>query len=308
MSGNTLQLSAFWLLLALLMPLAVYSGFRMLLGVLRKGQGARERDWSVPQVEFEGGGDSLLHRWDVRFKLGSFLALAFLVVSLQHLASVALALGLACGGYYLADIPWRRGLKRLLGMTGFLSMFLLMLPLTAVPKADDLILVFGDISWLSFNLRGLDLAVLIILRATTVALLMEPLLATAPLPVTLAGLSCMGMPQRLTELLLMTHRYLYVFVHEARRMQIGMEVRGFRKTTNLATLRTTGNFVGMLFVRSFERTERVYAAMVARGYKGAWPQTIRFAADGADYFKSGLVLLAGAGLILLDRLLSGGGL
>lgn len=307
MNANVVYLSGYWLLLLLFLPLAVYSGFRMLLGMLRKGEGAKERDWTVPQVEFEGGGESPVHLWDVRFKLCSFLVLSFLVVSLEHPQIAVAALLLALAAYRLAAIPWRRGLKRLLGMTGFLSMFLLMLPLTAVPRAGDLVLVFGNFDLLSFNLRGLDLALLIILRATTVALLMEPLLATAPLPVTLAGLSRMGVPQRLTELLLISHRYLYVFVHEARRMQVGMEVRGFRKKTNVATLRSVGNFVGMLFVRSFERTERVYAAMVARGYQGAWPQTINFSSSAGDYLKTLLVIGCGALLLLVDRVLLVGG-
>jgi len=303
---QALHLSGYWLLLLLFLPLAVYSGFRMLLGVMLKGEGGKERDWAVPQLEFEGGAFSTIHRWDVRFKLASFLILAFLVVSLKHPQTALAALLLAFVGYRAACIPWRRGFKRLLGMSGFLSMFLLMLPLTAVHQSGDLLLVFGQLDWLSFNMRGLDLAVLIILRATTVALLMEPLLATAPLPVTLAGLSRMGVPQRITELLLITHRYLYVFVHEARRMQIGMEVRGFLKATNFATLRTVGNFVGMLFVRSFERTERVHSAMLARGYQGHLPQPVDFQANKSDYFKSALCL--GIGLLLLgcDYLLLAG--
>jgi len=138
-------------------------------------------------------------------------------------------------------------------------------------------------------------------------LLMEPLLATAPLPVTLTGLTHMGVPQRITELLLITHRYLYVFVHEAHRMQIGMEVRGFRKATNMATLRTVGNFVGMLFVRSFERTERVHAAMLARGYQGQWPQPVTFKAKRSDYTKAGLSLGLGVLLLICDQLLLAGG-
>lgn len=301
MSG-TLQVSVLWLLPLLLLPLAVYSGFRMLFGIARKEQGKGERDWSVPQIEFEGSGSSPIHVWDVRFKLASFLILAFMVVSLQHHQSALIALFFSLVGYRVAQIPWRRGLKRLLGMAGFLSMFLLMLPLTAVQQSRDLVVVFGEISWLGFNVRGLDLALLIILRATTVAMMMEPLLATAPLPVTLAGLARMGVSRRLTELLLITHRYLYVFVHEARRMQIGMDVRGFRKSTSMATLRTVGNYVGMLFVRSFERTERVHAAMLARGYQGHWPQPISFNVTGFDYLKALILIGFGLTLVVFDHM------
>lgn len=302
MSG-TLQVSAFWLLPLLALPLAVYYGLRLLFGVARSEVADEERDWSVPQIEYAGVSDSLVSRWDVRFKLVSFLLLAFLTVSLQHLYSTGVAVVLALVGYRLAAIPWRRGLRRLLGMAGFLSMFLLMLPLTAVRHSTDLVLQFGGIDWLGFDLRGFELAVLIVLRACAVALLTEPLLATAPLPKTLAGLERLGVPRRLTELLLISHRYLYVFVHEARRMQTGMEVRGFRKSTSFATLRTIGNFVGMLFVRSFERTERVHAAMLARGYRGSWPQPATFSATTTDYLKALLVIGCGVLLLACDRLL-----
>lgn len=300
MSG-TLQVSLLWLLPLLMLPPAIYYGFRMLIGIARKEQGHEERDWSVPQIEFATVESSPVHRWDVRFKLTSFLLLAFLIVSLQHLQAAGAALILALIGYPIANIPWNRALRRLLGMTGFLSMFLLMLPLTAVRHSSDLILVFGGIDWLGFNLRGLDLALLIILRATTVALLMEPMLATASLPVTLAGLERMGVPRRLTELLLICHRYLHVFVHEAQRMHIGMEVRGFRKTTSMACLRSVGNFVGMLFVRSFERTERVHAAMLARGYQGRWPQPVSFSSRADDYFKSATIVCIGLLLVVCDQ-------
>ncbi len=301
--NGSLQISPLWLLPLLLVPLVVYSGLRMLVSVGGEDSQQEERDWTVPQLEFTAGKSSPVHRWDVRFKLASILLFAFLIVSLQHVQTVGIALFIAFVSYRIAGIPWRRGIKRLLGMSGFLSMFLLMLPLTAVQQPGDLVLVFGQIDWLGFNLRGLDLAILIILRACAVALLMEPLLATAPLPTTLAGLEHMGVPPRLTQLLLITHRYLFLFVHEARRMQIGMEVRGFRKSTSLATLRSVGNFIGMLFVRSFERTERVYAAMLARGYQGRWPQSVSFSAGSADYLKS--VLLIGLGLLLVfcDQLL-----
>ncbi|MCF6178065.1 MAG: energy-coupling factor transporter transmembrane protein EcfT, partial [Geopsychrobacter sp.] len=169
--------------------------------------------------------------------------------------------------------------------------------------AGDQMVGFNGIDWLHFNLRGLDLAWLIILRAASVALLMEPLLATAPLPKTLAGLSCMGVPERISELLLISHRYLYVFIHEARRMQISMDVRGFRKATNLATLRSVGNYIGMLFVRSFERTERVHMAMLARGYQGRWPQPFQFKSVTSDYLKALLVVGSGMLLVIWDRLL-----
>ena len=126
-----------------------------------------------------------------------------------------------------------------------------------------------------FNLRGLGLAAAIAAKAVAIALLMEPLLATAPLPVTLHGLSRLGAPEMVGQMVLLSHRYLHVFRHEARRMTAGMRVRGFEKRTDVETLRAVANFLGMLFVRSFERTERVFDAMRARGYRGRFPDAGR---------------------------------
>lgn len=305
---ESIQLSALWLLpLGLLFPLILIGGLRMLLNSTREEIPEEERDWSAPQLDATSSTDSPVHRWDARLKIISLLILAFLIVSLQQIEYALIALILSLLGYRAAKLPLRRGLQRIAGMSGFLVMFLIMLPLTAVTLPGDTLLVFGNWSWLSFNLRGLELATLIILRACSVALLMEPLFATAPMPTTLAGLTRIGIPARIAELLLLTHRYLFVFLHEARRIHTGMEVRGFRKRTNKATLRSAGHFLGMLFVRSFERTERVHAAMLARGYSGTWPTRVDFRMVPADFFKTAIVIGAGILLITLDRLYPFGG-
>jgi cobalt/nickel transport system permease protein len=157
---------------------------------------------------------------------------------------------------------------------------------------------------LTFNARGFYLAVVIILKATAIALMMEPLLATAPFPVTINALSQIGVPAKLCQMILLTHRYIFVFLHEARRMNIGMRVRGFRKKTDTETLKTIGNFLGMLFVRSYERTQRVYEAMLSRGYTGSFPVYTRFCASPKDRGFAFLWILLGVALILGDRILT----
>ena len=52
----------------------------------------------------------------------------------------------------------------------------------------------------------------------------------------------------------------------------GMRVRGFVARMDWASLAAIGNFLGMLFVSSFERTQRVYEAMLCRGFTGEMPQ------------------------------------
>ena len=63
------------------------------------------------------------------------------------------------------------------------------------------------------------------------------------------------------------HRYGYLFAEESRRMQRAMASRNFQARW-LANVPTLGHMLGSLFLRSYSRGERVYVAMVSRGYEG----------------------------------------
>ncbi|NOY13743.1 MAG: cobalt ECF transporter T component CbiQ [Deltaproteobacteria bacterium] len=261
-----------------------------------------QRDWSVPTVDTAADGDSPFHHWDVRFKLVALLGFAFLVVATRSPWSALIAIFLAFAAVLLARLPLGRSLRRLLAMSGFLSMFLLVMPLTAAVHPGDTLLVFGGWDWFSFNLRGLQLALAVVGKACAVALLMEPLLATASLARTIEGLTRLGVPEKVGQMILLAYRYTFVFLEEAHRMAVGMQVRGFRRRTSLETLRVMGNFLGMLFVRSFERTHRVYAAMQARGYQGRFPAPFCFKVTVGDWLHASLWLVLGVGLLIFDRL------
>jgi cobalt/nickel transport system permease protein len=58
---------------------------------------------------------------------------------------------------------------------------------------------------------------------------------------------------------------------EMERMRIARASRGF-EATGMRHWRVLANSAGALFIRSYERGERVHLAMVSRGYKGSMPQ------------------------------------
>ena len=72
----------------------------------------------------------------------------------------------------------------------------------------------------------------------------------------------------LIHLLLFTVRYIDVLHREYLRLAAAMKVRAFRPRMNLHTYATYGNLVGMLLVRSLDRSERILAAMKCRGFQG----------------------------------------
>ena len=291
------------LVVLLLLALVTLLAFRALRSAVTAGGSQPvERDWSVPVIDADAEGDSLFHRWDVRFKIVALLGFAFLVVATRSPWSALIAITLSFSAVLLAKQPLLRSAKRLLAMSGFLGMFLLIMPLTAVTRPGDTLLLFSGLDFLSFNLRGLSLALAVTGKACAVALLMEPLLATASLPRTVEGLTRLGIPEKVGQMILLAHRYVFVFIEEAQRMKTGMQVRGFRPATGTETLRVMGNYLGMLFVRSFERTHRVYAAMQSRGYQGRFPAPFCFSVTIGDWLHAAVWLLLGTALLLFDRL------
>jgi len=290
--------------LLIVVPLAVLAGLVTGMRRLarRRSSPGEEPDWSVPPLE-DSPGSSFLHRWDVRCKIVTILVYSFMITALHQLTAALMAIAFSCVVWMVARSSLSRVLVRLLAIVGFVSMFLVVMPFTVPLRDGDPVLVFGGIKWLDFNLRGLMLAGTIAAKAVAITLLMEPLLSTAPLPVTLQGLTRLGAPEMIGQMLLLSYRYLHVFRHEARRMADGMQVRGFRKRTNLTTLRAVANFLGMLFVRSFERTERVFDAMRARGYNGRFPDPVKLHLRKWDLVWSGLWMIVGAALIIYDRMI-----
>lgn len=292
------QVAAILLLPSLLLA-AVFAFLRRV--VRRRGMPNEDPDWSVPPLAGTSG-KTLFHRWDVRAKLLTLLLYSFLIASLRHLAPALAAGMVSVAALLLARSDMTRALMRLLALAGFLGFLLLIMPLTAPVHSGDTVLSIAGWDWFSFNLRGLILAGVIAAKAVAIALLMEPLLTTAPLPVTLHGLSKLGIPDMAGQMVLLSHRYVHVFRHEAQRMASGMRVRGFRKHTDLSTLRAVANFLGMLLVRSFERTERVFDAMRARGYRGRFPEPATLQLKKTDLMFGAGWLLVGIGLVLCDRI------
>ncbi len=275
--------------------------------LLRRRTGRRSSpgggpDWSVPTLDAFADRKSFFHQWDPRFKVVSLFLFCYMVVSLGTLSWSTVALGIAILAALACRIPLHRAGKRLLAMAGFLTMFLIVLPFTAPLREGETLVYLPGLDGLPLHMAGFFLALMVVIKACAVALMMEPLFATAPLSVTLAALSRLGVPDSVGQMVLLSHRYIFVFLHEMTRMYRGMRVRGFVPATDIATMNAMGNFLGMLFVRSFERTQRVYEAMLCRGYAGRFPSFTCFTTTGKDWAKAVLWGMMGLLLLVFDQI------
>ena len=178
----------------------------------------------------------------------------------------------------------------------FLLPFFIIMPLSYPGEAAFHVL------GLPFAWEGLRLAVMIILKALAIVLTAYAIFGSSRFDISMLALQRLKCPKIIVQMLLFTYRYVFVFLAEMRRMDTAMSARGFVKKPNGRTLRVIGNFVGTLLIRSFERTERIYKAMLSKGYQGEFHTLVRFSADGLDWLKSVAVLVVTGMMIGADVL------
>jgi cobalt/nickel transport system permease protein len=95
------------------------------------------------------------------------------------------------------------------------------------------------------------------------------LVATTPFPELLRATRVLHAPAVLAATMSFMYRYLFVLVNEAMRLQTAREARSAGPGRSLLwRARVLGGMIGSLFIRSYERSERIYAAMLARGFTG----------------------------------------
>jgi cobalt/nickel transport system permease protein len=107
----------------------------------------------------------------------------------------------------------------------------------------------------------------ILIKNSLALLIMLVLAATTPFHKLLSALRKLRVPPVLVATLQFMDRYRHVLMDELERMSIARRARTFDRGGSLAWSLLTG-LVGMLFLRTFERAERVHGAMVARGWTG----------------------------------------
>jgi cobalt/nickel transport system permease protein len=124
------------------------------------------------------------------------------------------------------------------------------------------------------------------------------LVATTPVAELLRGLERLHLPKVLTAIAGFMVRYLDVIAGESRRMQIARLSRGDDPRL-LWQARGLASTAGTLFVRSYERGERVHLAMCARGYAGAMPALHARATTAKDWLAGAAAPMAAAAVAVV---------
>jgi cobalt/nickel transport system permease protein len=128
-----------------------------------------------------------------------------------------------------------------------------------------------EVLGLSLAVEGLWGAWNILVKATLGLLTTVVLTATTSMPDLLAGLDGLHVPPAFTGIAGFMVRYADVVTGDMRRMRIARISRAHDPRW-LWQARAVATSAGALFIRSYERGERIHAAMLARGYDGSLPR------------------------------------
>lgn len=242
--------------------------------------------------------NSYLHNLNARVKLIFTLALIVCInlVSQKGWISFALFLALLFGGFLWGKIEFKTVFLRSLVSTPFILAAFPLVFSTDGPFFNVPILGLFDIS---VSQPGLARFAVIAIKSWLCLLSAIFLTSITRYEDIITALRQLGLPKVFVSILTLMWRYLSLIIDEARSLARAKESRS---AANIRTGRpsgsiiwrahTTGRMVGNLFLRSIDRSERVYAAMTARGYGGESSDS------HVDRINSGELLLLAAAILL----------
>jgi cobalt/nickel transport system permease protein len=238
-------------------------------------------------------GTSMMHRLDPRLRVVFAAAFSFMVAFSKQFSTLAAALVLSMILIQLSGIDLKEVGRRLTIINVFNLIVWAVLPFTFEGKH-----LFHF--WrLTGSLEGVVLSAQITLKSNAILMAFVALVATMTLATLGHTLNRLRVPNKIVYLLLMAYRYVFVIEQEYLRLSRAAKVRGFDPKTNLHTYKTYAYMLGMLLVRAMARADRVYQAMICRGFKGKFYCIHRFQFAGLDVIWTCVML---AGIVMLGVL------
>jgi cobalt/nickel transport system permease protein len=234
-----------------------------------------------------------LHRLDARVKLMAAGIVLVICVSTppDRFGVFAAYFGLVAGALMVTGVSWRGAARRLVVPLPFIilcAVFIPFLHADTMPGGYSL-----GVGGLRVSRSGLLVFWNVTAKACFGILCVTALTESTAFPDLLRGLEQLRFPKLGILILSFAHRYLSVLRDEAVRMKRALDSRCYRGRW-LVQAGVIGRLLGTLFLRSYERGERVYMAMVARGFDGGMPDSGNARLRKGDY-----VFLAGTAAVFL---------
>ncbi len=218
--------------------------------------------------------DTAIHRLDPRAKIVATGAFIITVVSFSNYEVTRLLPFFLFPVllFALGDIPVAFILRKVLIVSPFAIFIGIFNPL--LDRHTQYVLFALPIpgGWLSF----LSIMLKFFLTITSALLL----IATTSFPGICHGLRKLGMPELFVSQLLFLYRYIFVLTEKAMKVVRAQDMRSFGRKGR--GMKIFISIAGTLFLRTVERAERIYQAMLSRGFRGSIPALRLYSFRTAD--------------------------
>ncbi|WP_019504630.1 cobalt ECF transporter T component CbiQ [Pleurocapsa sp. PCC 7319] len=205
--------------------------------------------------------NSPLHRWQQSYKLVGLLSLIFAFAFIQNVWLLPIMIVITGILFNLSAIPFAFLVKRLRYPGWFILAVVILLPFIS---GKTPVLQWG---YLTINEEGCWQALLISVRFFCILTVSLVLFGTAPFLNSIKAMRSLGLPRVIVDMTLLSYRYLEELGGMLTTMQRAMKLRGFQpKGFNRRNLKVFAQLTGTILIRSYERSLRIYQAMILRGY------------------------------------------
>ncbi|MGB9901485.1 cobalt ECF transporter T component CbiQ [Methanothrix sp.] len=199
----------------------------------------------------------------LKLAIGAFSIIAC-IASPTPAVPLAVSACLSAALIALARIPWRL----YIGLTAIpLSFALLSASVVALLSPGEALVSIGA---LRLSREGMWLGLLLLSRTIGGTSSLFFIALTTPMTEIFAILRSMGLPESLVELSMLIYRYIFVLLEEAMMVRSAQEMRmGYSSIRS--SISSSAMLASVLFIRAWERGERLMVAMDSRCYSGRMP-------------------------------------
>ncbi|MBE9115898.1 cobalt ECF transporter T component CbiQ [Lusitaniella coriacea LEGE 07157] len=249
---------------------------------------------------------SPIHRWEMRSKFVGLLALIFAFAFVQKLVLLPAMIFVTVLLFVLSRLPLSFLLNRLRYPGLFIAGVVMFLPFLG---GETILFHLGGIA---VKEEGCLAVLLIVTRFVCILTVSLILFGTAPFLSSIKALRSLGLPGVIADMLLLTYRYLEQLGETLGTMQRAMQLRGFRRDLkrdlpsavrgNRRNLSQLAGLAGSLLTRSYEQSERVYHAMLLRGYGHSrqTPKPLLNQHNTTSFVGLGLILFVAASFAIAE--------
>lgn len=239
-------------------------------------------------------GNSIIHGLDPRVKIIVVALFSVVVATSSRFLALLPALAISLSLVTMAKLPIKKVFYRLLLVNGLILFLWFVLPFTY--NGQELFTIGPFIA----TKEGILLAGQITVKSNSILLSMIALLSTTQIFSLGHAMGQLHFPNKITHLFLFTFRYIHVIYKEYHKLTNAMRVRGFVPRTNMHTYKSYAYLVGMLLVKSYDRAERIYKAMLCRGFNKKYHSLTQFSLKIKDIFCLVLMSAVISGLAVLQ--------